>query len=521
MSDSAAPLPGLPARPPARRRGGLVAVVATVVVVVLIAGGGVVAWRFLGGSGPRPAEVLPASTFAVVSLDLDPSGGQKLAAITTLRKLPSFRDHTGITADTDLVKALYEGTVGHDCPSVDYARDVKPWIGQRAALAGVTLADTSSAPAFVLQVGDRGAATAGLTKLQACESARRSNFGFTVTGAYAVLSDTAEHARAIAAAGAAAPLAQDPTYRKWTAEAGGAGIVNAYAAPSSVAALQKLFAARLGALRVPGAANPATGLTQALRGFRGSAAVLRFHDSGLELSFAGGNATPPGKQLSVADHVGALPADTAGVLAAAVDTSSLTRAVRTGAGATGGLDLARTFQKVTGLRFPGDLATLLGSSFSVSLGGQAPARLSAVKSPADLPLGVLVHGDQARIKALVGRVASRTHTRLADLPATMASGNGKVALASSRAYADELLKQGSLGSSRTFTDAVPHPQSPFVLYLSLQGNGWGPALADEARRSGGKDGAEVASDLQALRALGFSVWNADGDSHGLLRVTVK
>ena len=330
MSDIAAPLTGVPAEPPARRRrGGLVAVVATVVAVVLIAGGGFAAWRFFAGGGPQPADVSPASTFAVVSLDLDPSGGQKLAAIDTLRKLPSFREHAGITSSTDLVKAFYDKVLGPQCPSIDYGRDIKPWIGLRAAFAGVTL-DQRPVPAVVLQVTDAQAATAGLTKLRACDQRTKSDFGFTVSGGYAVASDTADHARAIATAGATMALSQSPDYQKWTTEAGGAGIVNAYVAPSSVAVLDQLIGRELAGSGLAGATNPTAGLTKALQGFRGSAAVLRFHDSGLELSFAGGDATPPGKQTSVASHVGALPADTAAVLAAAVDTTTLTR-LRSGA----------------------------------------------------------------------------------------------------------------------------------------------------------------------------------------------
>ena len=135
--------------------------------------------------------------------------------------------------------------------------------------------------------------------------------------------------------------------------------------------LDQLIGRELAGSGLAGATNPTAGLTKALQGFRGSAAVLRFHDSGLELSFAGGDATPPGKQTSVASHVGALPADTAAVLAAAVDTTTLTR-LRSGA-TTQGLDLTRGLRQATGLSFPGDLATLLGQSFSISLGGHAPA----------------------------------------------------------------------------------------------------------------------------------------------------
>ncbi len=148
MSDQTAPLPVVPAEPPASKgHWGIIAVVASVVAVLLIAGGGFAAWRFFAGGGPRPAEVLPDSTLAVLSVDLDPSGGQKIEAIKTLRKFPSFREHTDVDENSDLVKALYDETIGPECKDISYADDIKPWIGQRAAFAGVELDKGKPLPA--------------------------------------------------------------------------------------------------------------------------------------------------------------------------------------------------------------------------------------------------------------------------------------------------------------------------------------------------------------------------------------
>src|SRR5690348_17281787 len=110
MSDHTTELPELQPDPPTERRSskrGIVAVVASVVAVVLIAGGGYAAWQFFAGGGPRPAEVLPSSTLALVTVDLNPSGGQKVEAIKTLRKFPSWRKRTGITPDSDVLKAIF------------------------------------------------------------------------------------------------------------------------------------------------------------------------------------------------------------------------------------------------------------------------------------------------------------------------------------------------------------------------------------------------------------------------------
>ena len=122
------------------RQRGVIAVVASVVAVVLIAGGGFAAWQFFAGGGPRPAEVLPASTFALVTVDLNPSGGQKVEAIRTLRKFPSWKKRTGLTPDSDVLEAIFDKALEKGpCKALDYETDVKPWIGHRAGFGGVLL----------------------------------------------------------------------------------------------------------------------------------------------------------------------------------------------------------------------------------------------------------------------------------------------------------------------------------------------------------------------------------------------
>src|ERR1700759_4978702 len=127
MSDHTTVLPEYPAQPePRKSRGGTVAVIASVVVVVLVAAGGFAAWRWFSGGGPRPAEVLPASTFALVTVDLDPSGGQKLEAIRTLRSFPALRDQLGLTSDSDVLHRLFAQVQKHGrCTDLDYGRDLE------------------------------------------------------------------------------------------------------------------------------------------------------------------------------------------------------------------------------------------------------------------------------------------------------------------------------------------------------------------------------------------------------------
>ena len=569
MSDYTSELPAMqqPAPPPSRRFG-VVPIVATVLAVVLVIAGGVVLWRTLAAGGSRPAEVLPATTFALVSVDLDPSAGQKVEAIKTLRKLPSWNERTGVRPDSDLVKVLFERAQKEGfCPKLDYDQDIQPWVGQRAGVGGVLL-DDKPAPVLALQVKDTGKAKDAIGDVVGCADAG-NDIGWTLTDEYLVVSDSTKHAEAIAAAGRTTPLAEDAAYQKWTEEAGGDGIANAYVARSAVKVLRETMKSGLGGL-VPGAGlglpgelpsdfpsdlptdlpsdfptdvpselsqlteqpsgagasapyrstprtadDPDEAIDKALKDFRGAAAVLRFADGGLELSVASGGAKQAGR-ASLGNHVTDLPKDTAAVLALAVPDSAFD-ALDSSAGKA----LTGLIGEASGLDIPEDLKTLLGDSLSVSLGGDAPSDLASVSGPQDLSLGLLVDGDAAAIEKVVAKVEARTGRKLSDLPATLESKDGKVAVASTPAYAEQLLGSGSLGDDGDFKDAVPHADDSVALaYVSFD-NDWTDALQDLAQDQDDPDATEVAANLAALRAFGASAW-AEGDTgHALVRLTLK
>ena len=141
--------------------------------------------------------------------------------------------------------------------------------------------------------------------------------------------------------------------------------------------------------------------------------------------------------------------------------------------------------------------------------------------PGDLPLGLLVDGDAVAIKKVVAKIEARTGRQLSDLPATLESKDGKVALATTPAYAEQLLGHGSLGDDDDFKDAVPHADdSVAIAYVSFD-NDWTDALQDLAKDADDPDAQEAATNLAALRAFGASAWT-DGDTgHALVRLTLK
>jgi hypothetical protein len=499
--------------------------VASFVAVVAIAGGGYAALQFFAGGGPRPAEVLPASTFALVTLDLNPSGGQKIEAIKTLRKFPGFRDQVGLKPESDVIKAIFDEVLQDSCRSLDYERDVKPWIGDRAGVGGVLLSEDEPAPVLALQVTDAAKAKPGFTALAECTGANDDeDFGWTVTDDYVVVSDSTRHAEAIVAAAVKAPLSENGNFQKWTEQVGGPAIMNAYVGPEVRDVLSDQLGSSLEDMSeaFPGTASGRAGAdpTDALKDFKGAAAGLKFEDGGIELAFAGGGLAPGGED-TVAAHVGDLPKDTAAVVAVAVPPDALERLGSDRSSEKGWTFLENFLMPGSGLALPEDLLTLLGSSLSLSVGADAPSDLARVAGLGDLPLGLLVHGDDVKIKEVIAKVEAMTGTRLSDLPATVASEDGKVAAASTSGYAQDLLADGSLADAESYQDVVSHADdAQAVAYVSFE-NQWLEALRDLAADERDKEFDEVVENLAVLRAVGASAWSEGDTSHGQIRVALK
>src|SRR6478672_2006119 len=191
------------------------------IAALLLVGGGIWAATWYFGTGAQPAEALPDSTIAYLSIDLDPSGAQKIEAVKMLNKFPAFRDQIGMNADDDIREKLFdEIKKTGSCAGLSYADDIEPWLGDRAALAAV---DTGG--------------------------------GWAIDGDWAVIAETQDVAQGVADDAAKASLSDDADYQKWTGEVGDAGVINMYAAPAAGAYLGKELADFTGAFGGSGSAS--------------------------------------------------------------------------------------------------------------------------------------------------------------------------------------------------------------------------------------------------------------------------
>jgi hypothetical protein len=194
----------LPAAAPPRSRRTLFIVLGAVVTVFVVgaAAAGAVAYGFLSGGGTQPEDVVPGTALGMVRIDLDPPAGQKVALAQLVARAGLFGDDgeggdPAVTppageeqSPSELLSELLGAATDRD---IDFARDVEPWIGQRAGLAlmppsdGGPLDTDDPQPLVALATDDEAAARASLERLfPAAEGyAVAVRDGFVLVGAQA------------------------------------------------------------------------------------------------------------------------------------------------------------------------------------------------------------------------------------------------------------------------------------------------------------------------------------------------
>jgi hypothetical protein len=510
---------------------------------VALLGVGAGAWAALGffQQGAQPAEALPSSTVAYLSIDLDPAGGQKIDAFRTLNKFPAFKDEVGVDSVDELRHKLGEQLVGEaDCPGLDYDRDIDPWLGDRMAVAGVELSgDPDPQVVAVLQVKDEGQARDGIKKLNACDDSGEEP-AVAFHDGWGVFAETQENVDAVLAATDKGTLADDATYQKWTKAVGEAGVVNAYASPEAGRALARqlggLFGGGMATLQgagsvpsaVPGSYHVTTAddsgddpFTEALSSFKGGAATLRFTSDGLELAAAADGGTP--QLAEVTGNTGGtlvqrLPGDTAAAAGITLPKGWLDRQLDQMSSMFGGMgvskdDVVRQLSQETGLDVPADIETLLGSGLSISVGHDFDFEAAAnSQDGSGLPIAVTVKGDPDAIEQVLDKIRARAGD-LAFLGSD--TKDCLVAVGPSADYRQQVLDGGNLGDNGTFTGAVPDAgDASSLFFVNVD------ALEPSITKAAAGD-QETVDNVKPLEAVGLSSWNDDGVIRFSFRVSTN
>ncbi len=518
------PAPDPSGRRPRRRTAVLAAVSLGVLAVLGVGGWGVA--QFLSG-GSSPASAVPSSAVGYLSVDLDPSAGQKIEAIKLLHKFPGLRKQLDLGSRDDLRRWVFDRVQqGHPCTSVDYDTDIAPWIGERIALAAVPQGKDSAFPLLAVQENDEQAARAAVKKLDACAGGDQPT-GVAFSGDYLLLTETQAEADQAAKATAAGSLADDPGYKTWTDRVGEPGVITGYASADAPRLLARLqggpmhggWTAYSGVSRAP--LRTASRLDPLYKNFAGAAGVVRFHDGAVETEVVSQGLPAGAASTATGPDVRTLPASTALAFSVGLKHGWLADYVHSMKNLMGGgpgLDDAfRQGEAATGLRLPQDIETLLGDGVSVSFDSSVDlGALAKSPDPSQVPLGLRIKGDPAKITAVIDKLKAIAgpEARLV----LVKQGDGMVVVGLQRSYVDQLLQQGALGSTTTFQDAVPHAdQAGSVFYVNFDaGNGWAEKLGDLAS----DNDPQVRANLAPLQALGISGWqDADGVQHALLRLT--
>ena len=498
--------------------------------VVLLAAAGAGTWAAVSffGSGTQPAEALPADTLAYASVDLDPSGSQKIEAVRTLNKFPAFKEEFGLNAEDDLRRVILEEALS-DCDSVDYAQDVEPWLGSSFAVAAVDAGEEQPSVVGVLAVSDAAAAEDGLAALATCGD---EDSGYTVEGDWAYLAETDEIAQQVADDTGDATLADDTGYQDWTAEVGDPGVATMYAAPGAGAVIADLMASEMGAQGASATAGSGAGfataemapeipeeMRKAFEDFGGGAATIRFADGGVELELAGevpkgvGTMLPSAEGAS-ADLVGTLPVDTAFAYGLALpDNWTQTFMDMLASYGLPQQEIDRGLAQAeaqTGLSLPEDLEALLGEQVALAFsGGLDLEQLMNSGDPSALPFGVKVRGDADEVNRVVDTLGQRLG--MPEMFETETDGD-MVAWSMNPDYRSSLAGDGGLGGSETFQDVVPEAdRSSAVMFVDFDAGDWLTILSMGDQK--------VQENLEPLSALGISSRVEGRTTRGLVRLT--
>lgn len=535
----------------------------------LVIGGGMVGAAAVGvgawaayafvTTGPQPAEALPADTLGYLSVDLDPSGGQKIEALRTLNKFPKFKDDVGVGTDDDVKKAIFERILEQAPCDLDYEDDLQPWIGDRAAVAAVDAGNDSPEAVLVLQVTDAEKADEGLAAIRDCgqgatddpslgdDPAINKTGGWVIEGDWAVIAETEDIAADVADATEDGSLADDEDFQRWTDEAGDAGVVTMYAGPS----LGDYLADNAGGLfglpfglgstdcAIGGTvygddtcADGSTGdlesesdlpdpLRQKLEDFQGAAGTVRFDDGSIELELAGGGAeqVPFFSGESTDDVITTLPGDTAAAFGVGFADGWFSDLLELYAPVIGGTDdideLIAQMSEETGLDIPDDVETLFGDAAVLSVDSDIdPDAVVNSADGSDVPVALKVKGDPEAVEEVLDKLRGQAAPEEV-LVFDSDSDGDFVAIGPNEDYRAAVLEAGDLGDNAVFEDVVREADSAnAVLFVNID------ELEDlmEAALEGDD---EAIDNLRPLSGFGISTWADDDTAHSVVRITTN
>ncbi|MGD8149184.1 DUF3352 domain-containing protein [Ornithinimicrobium sp. Y1694] len=482
----------------------------------LIGGGTYLGIQFLGGGGDQPDSVLPATSAAYVRVDLDPSAGQKVAAVRFFQGMDEdakARLDQGEWREYVFEKLQEDGTIPAD---LSYEEDVKPWLGDRAGLAAIPNGEDEPIIAIAVQVKDGQKALDAVDQIIAAGDAESQDIGYYLDDDYIVFTQEA-HVDTVKAAAEQGTLSDHDAYTSDMDDLGDAGIASYWMDSERIAEMSNSLTEAQDEFGAPSAMDMMSGPfgSSPMESMSGrSAGALRLNSDSIEIHGIGRgveNFTLP-ELADTAQLVLDLPADTVGAFA--VENGSAW--VDMIWDAYGQQDAEGRQQVVNeaaaeGVTLPDDIKAMVGDSLSLSVG---PGLVEAINTMSQtetgmpaLPIAYRVDSDSTRINTLLNDSLGLPPTALAQR-----TDEGILTLGMHQPYVDSLNAPADrLGDDATFKAAVPNASDAhWLFYVNV--NDFEQYYLNEVQDQ---------STREALEALGAVGWSAtvdnDTDSHFTLR----
>lgn len=552
--------PPSPARERARRDRrrlaalGLLSPLAAAIAAGLAIAAVAVAIALVASSGPAPpatgaATLVPADALLYVNVSTDPSRsavGQALRRVRRLSGAPLLL--AGIANRLDTILA------GSSSGTVDFATDIRPWLGPEAAFAVLDTPGASAGTLVVLDVSNRAKARAFLSAHGASPSGAYRNVHllqeasgttFAFVGHYLLLGQAASVTGAIdVARGRGRSLASSATYANATAGEPADRVLDFYAPVAGVTRALAPSSGLLGALGTLLDQPALSAVTVAVSPDAGGFGV-RVHSlldpklanvpSAKTPSFTPtlASALPAGSEmmLDVPSLSGAVPK----LLAAAAKLGIAGRAAGVlsrlgGALIAEGVNLHRFFSIFGSQGVLAIVPGLGGSGPAPVLVGRTTRPTAAVKELADLeePL-TQAFTPPSSGGGLVPEVGTTTLGRATVSTLTLAPGfeldwavsHGLVVVSTSPGAAAAVIShRASLSGERAYKNAVAGlpTQVSTLVFLDL-----GPLLRLGERTGlvGGNTLAALRPDLEQIRAIGLATTRGGSDTTTQLQLQIR
>ncbi len=438
-------------------------VIVGLIAAVAIGGGALAVRAMTGAGGDQPSSAMPSTVAAYAQIDIDPSVGQKVAALQFFdgldtKELEEMRDGKGREALFEWISDEDNGALG----DMNYQDDVEPWLGDRAGvgvLPGATTEDL--VPVVAIQVKDEAAASSFLETMMASEEGS-DEVDYFFRGDYVVFSQTSD-LEGVKVALDAGTLDDSAEFTSDMEAIGDQGIVSMWANLPAFQDLSNSVNKELSAtMSEMSSDTPFMDGAAELEGRM--AGTLRFDKDAIELYAAAFDAG--GEKIEGGDSahlISTLPTDTTTALSFEhgdqyVDQfwTLINEAYP---------DEVAEFQQTAadeGFSLPDDVKTMLGNSAVFSTGADLAnidEMMTEEGDSTDIPsIGYQASTDSAAAVALVDKImALGGEEELAaegiDLPYG-AEGDTFI-IGSNQRYYDALAKGGDLGSTRDFSVAVP------------------------------------------------------------------